>query len=102
MGWIGPLLRAAESLVRHLTQQLSRTLAEAQSAICEPRTLRPRHGDCEMAIPKGFDLAIFLTEIDKRSDLRGARVIYYDGAVMSVLREGPRAMRRGSSRGGHP
>ena len=42
-----------------------------------------------MAKPDGKDLAFFFVEIDKRRELFGARVVYFDGGTMSVLRQGP-------------
>jgi hypothetical protein len=42
-----------------------------------------------MARPDGVDLPFFFAELDKRSELAGARVVYFDGGIMSVLRQGP-------------
>ena len=42
-----------------------------------------------MPFPKGFDADQFLQELNKRPDLYGCRVVYYDGAVMATLRPGP-------------
>lgn len=42
-----------------------------------------------MPLPKGFNKTLFLQELDKRRDLCGVRVVYFDGAIMSIVREGP-------------
>jgi hypothetical protein len=42
-----------------------------------------------MPFPKGFKTEMFLKELDKRRDLCGVKVVYFDGATMSTLREGP-------------
>jgi hypothetical protein len=42
-----------------------------------------------MPVPSGFDTKFFLQELDKRGDLCGCRVVYFDGAIMSTLRVGP-------------
>jgi len=42
-----------------------------------------------MALPPGFRLDSFLERVDQDPDLRGARVIYFDGQGITVLREGP-------------
>lgn len=39
--------------------------------------------------PAGFDVNVLFAELDKRRDLQGARVVYFDGARMNVLRSGP-------------
>lgn len=43
----------------------------------------------DMSVPPGLDLGVFFAELDKRKDVRGARVVYFDGVKMSVLRSGP-------------
>ncbi len=42
-----------------------------------------------MALPDDFDLSAFLWTLDKHPELRGTRVVYFDGAKMHELREGP-------------
>jgi hypothetical protein len=42
-----------------------------------------------VSTPAGFDVQVFIEELDKRRELQGARVVYYDGAKMNVLRSGP-------------
>jgi hypothetical protein len=42
-----------------------------------------------MPIPKGFKTDAFLQQLDKTRDLCGVRVVYFDGAIMSILRDGP-------------
>jgi hypothetical protein len=42
-----------------------------------------------MPVPSGFDTIYFMQELDKRRDLCGCRVVYFDGAIMSTLRVGP-------------
>jgi hypothetical protein len=42
-----------------------------------------------MALPDDFDLAAFLKKVDSNCDLRGMRVVYFDGVRMIELREGP-------------
>ncbi len=42
-----------------------------------------------MAKPDGVNLPFLFAELDKRSELAGARVVYFDGGTMSVLRQGP-------------
>jgi hypothetical protein len=42
-----------------------------------------------MATPDGIDLKAFIAEVDKRKELFGARIVYFDGGTMSVLRQGP-------------
>jgi hypothetical protein len=42
-----------------------------------------------MPYPKGFDPEFFMRELDKRPDLAGCRVVYYEDAIMSTLRPGP-------------
>jgi hypothetical protein len=42
-----------------------------------------------MPLPTGFDTKRFLQQLDKTRDLVGAKVVYFDGAVMSTLRAGP-------------
>lgn len=42
-----------------------------------------------MPFPKGFDPEFFLRELDKRPELVGCRVVYFDDAVMTTLRVGP-------------
>lgn len=39
--------------------------------------------------PLAFDLNAFLTKLDQHPNLRGGRVVYFDGFRMHVLREGP-------------
>src|SRR3569623_2805654 len=41
-----------------------------------------------MALPPGFRLDSFLERVDQDPDLRGARVIYFAGQGIAVLREG--------------
>lgn len=40
-------------------------------------------------LPANFDASKFLAHIDENADLRGQRVVFYDGHNMHVLREGP-------------
>ena len=40
-------------------------------------------------MPDDFDTAAFLTQIDRNVELRGIRVVYYDGNQLHVVREGP-------------
>jgi hypothetical protein len=42
-----------------------------------------------MALPDDFNLAAFLDSVDRNTELRGMRVVYFDGFRMMVLREGP-------------
>jgi hypothetical protein len=48
-----------------------------------------------MPLPRGFDVSHFIEEVDKRHDLRGGRVVFFDGATMSVLRMGPPVCQNG-------
>jgi len=40
-------------------------------------------------LPNGFNQAKFLSALDQNVELRGMRVVFYDGANMHVLRDGP-------------
>lgn len=42
-----------------------------------------------MSGPAGFDALVFIDELDRRREFQGARVVYFDGAKMNVLRSGP-------------
>jgi hypothetical protein len=42
-----------------------------------------------MPFPKGFDVNLFLGELDKKPELVGCPVVYFDDAVMTTLRVGP-------------
>ena len=40
-------------------------------------------------LPRGFNPQKFLSTLDQNAELRGMRVVFYDGAKLRVLREGP-------------
>jgi hypothetical protein len=40
-------------------------------------------------LPNGFNEKNFLRTLDQNAELRGTRVVFYDGTKMHVLREGP-------------
>ncbi|MFT3925137.1 MAG: hypothetical protein QM778_21555 [Myxococcales bacterium] len=42
-----------------------------------------------MGLPDDFDFSAFLDSIDENWELRGMRVVYYDGYEMTIIREGP-------------
>jgi hypothetical protein len=42
-----------------------------------------------MALPADFDWDAFLNTVDQDSNLRGSRVVFFDGYQMTVVREGP-------------
>lgn len=60
--------------------------------IAVARTKQPARLTTEkplMPFPKGFDIDFFLRELDKKPELVGCRVVYFDDAVMTTLRVGP-------------